>query len=120
MQGLNAVELLDELWAQDNVLGSSSRPIGWLQTCFQRVRGWTSSYRGLIHPRSSAAEDSLQGAETQQRHTGLPADPAPVTLLQQTARPLQTAALPMQSQPSSMPDFPMPALPRLKLTGAAS
>lgn len=118
MQGLNAVELLDELWAQGNVLGSSTRPFGWLQGCFQRVMGWISSYP--VRPRSSAAENSPQVAQTQQQHSGLAADPAPVNLQQQTARTLQTAALPKQSHPSSMPDFPMPVLPRLKLTGAAS
>ena len=120
MQGLNAVELLDELWARDNVLGLSTRPTGWLQACFQRVRGWTSICPGLVHSRSSAAENSPRAAQTQQRSTDLPADPVAVNLHQQTARTLQTAALPKQSQPSSMPDFPTPVLPRLKLTGAAT
>ena len=120
MQGLNTVELLEEIWAQENVLGSSTRPFGWLQTCFRRVRGWASCYPSLIHPRSSAAEDSLRVSKTQQQHSGLPADPAPVNLQQQTARTLQTTALLRQSQPSSMPAFPVPVLPRLKLTGAAS
>ena len=119
MQGWNAVELLDELWAQDNVLGSSTRPSGWLQACFQRVRGWTSICPGLVHPRSSAAENSPRAAQTQQRDTGLPADSVTMNLHQPTARTLQTAALPKQTQPSSMPDLPTPALPRLKLTGVA-